>query len=306
MKKVTFLMMMCAAIVITSCASKDIKAPKANLSTDIDSLSYAIGVSQTGGLMQYLAQQKIDSSLIQDFLKGFYEGVYLKSDDAKKNAYIAGLQIGQRISSQMLDQFSQQIFGFGTEEHLDKDNFIAGFAAGLTKTDDIMDMEEAGEYIEVKIEDIETKKMEKEFGFNKDAGYAFLEDNKTKEGVVVLPSGLQYKVIKTGKGAIPKLTDQVKVHYRGTLIDGTEFDSSYKTEKPAIFSVMGVIPGWTEALSMMPTGSKWMLYVPQELAYGAQQKGHFITPFSALIFEVELLGIEIPQPAQQKEMLPIR
>jgi FKBP-type peptidyl-prolyl cis-trans isomerase FklB len=133
---------------------------------------------------------------------------------------------------------------------------------------------------------------------NLNEGRAFLNQNKNAPGVVTLPSGLQYKVIKTGKGAIPTLIDRVQVHYRGTLIDGTEFDSSHKDGKPVTFALMGVIAGWTEALSMMPTGSKWMLYVPQELAYGSQQKGQLIVPFSALIFEVELLSIE-KQPVRQ-------
>ncbi|MCL2510900.1 MAG: FKBP-type peptidyl-prolyl cis-trans isomerase [Bacteroidales bacterium] len=209
-----------------------------------------------------------------------------------------GLQIGQQFGSQTLDQFSQKIFGIEATERLDKNNFIAGFTAGATKDDVIMDMNFAGEYLDNKLEELETKRMEKEFAFNKIAGVAFLEDNKTKEGVVVLPSGLQYKIIKAGKGAIPALNDRVKVHYRGTLIDGTEFDSSYKRDEPAGFSLFGVIPGWTEALAMMPVGSKWMLYIPYELAYGNQQKGQLIAPFSALIFEVELLEIEKQQPPQ--------
>jgi len=292
MKKLSFLMMMCAMIVISSCTSKSVKTPKANLSTDIDSLSYAIGISQTGGLTQHLAQMNIDSPHFQDFLKGFYEGISLQNDDAKKNAYITGLQIGQRFGSRMLEQFSQQIFGPGAEEHINKDNFTAGFTAGLNEDDEIMNKEEAGAYIEFKLEEIETKRTEKEFGFNKDAGYAFLEDNKTKEGVITLSSGLQYKVIKEGKGTIPTITDQVKVHYRGMLIDGTEFDSSYKNGEPTTFAVMGVIAGWTEALTIMPIGSKWMLFIPQELAYGNQHKGQHITPFSALVFEVELISIE--------------
>ena len=113
---------------------------------------------------------------------------------------------------------------------------------------------------------------------------------KTKEGVQVTPSGLQYKVIKQGKGAVPTATDKVSVHYRGTLIDGTEFDSSYKRNKPTEFAANQVIKGWTEALTMMPVGSKWELYIPQELAYGSRNQGQ-IKPFSTLIFEVELLDI---------------
>ncbi|MCL2042020.1 MAG: FKBP-type peptidyl-prolyl cis-trans isomerase [Bacteroidales bacterium] len=241
---------------------------------------------------------------MNDFLKGFYEGVSVSDDDVKRNAYIAGLQIGKQFGGQTLEQFSQQIFGESAEERLSQDNFIAGFTAGATKNEDIMSTDEAGDYIETTIASIELRMKEKEFGFNRDAGYAFLEENKTKEGVVALPSGLQYKVITTGKGAIPALTDRVKVHYRGTLIDGTEFDSSYKNGQPASFTLMGVIAGWTEALAMMPVGSKWMLYIPQELAYGDQSKGQLITPFSALVFEVELLEIE-KQPTDPNKQ-PIR
>jgi FKBP-type peptidyl-prolyl cis-trans isomerase FklB len=301
MKKLSFITMMCAVVVlIGSCTSKTATAPKANLVTDIDSLSYAIGISQTGGLVQYLEKMNIDSTHINDFLKGFYEGISIQTDDVKKNAYITGLKIGQQLGGQQLEQFSQQIFGADAEEKINKDNFVAGFAAGATKDDKIMNDEEANKYLDAKLEELETKKMEKEFGANKDFGYAFLEENKTKEGVVTLPSGLQYKVIKAGKGAIPALTDRVKVHYVGTLIDGTKFDSSYDRNEPATFSLTGVIDGWTEALSMMPVGSKWMLYVPQELAYGKQQQRN-IPPFSALIFEVELIEI-IKEPANVQKI----
>ena len=117
-----------------------------------------------------------------------------------------------------------------------------------------------------------------------------MEENKKNEGVVVLNSGLQYKIIRQGKGALPTENSKVKVHYHGTLIDGTVFDSSVDRGTPAEFGVTQVIRGWTEALMLMPVGSKWMLYIPQELAYGGQERPS-IKPFSALIFEVELLDI---------------
>jgi FKBP-type peptidyl-prolyl cis-trans isomerase FklB len=132
---------------------------------------------------------------------------------------------------------------------------------------------------------------------NKKQGTTFLEANKAKDGVVTLPSGLQYKVLTQGTGPMPKTTDSVVCNYRGTLIDGTEFDSSYKRGQPATFPVTGVIKGWTEALQLMPVGSKWELFVPAELAYGAQQRGPAITPNSTLIFEVELLSIQPQAPA---------
>jgi FKBP-type peptidyl-prolyl cis-trans isomerase FklB len=123
-------------------------------------------------------------------------------------------------------------------------------------------------------------------------GQAFMAANKTKEGVVTLPSGLQYKILKAGTGKKPAAEDTVVCHYRGTLIDGTEFDSSYKRNEPATFSLQGVIKGWTEALQLMPVGSKWQLFIPSDLAYGERGAGLSIPPNSKLIFEVELLSIQ--------------
>ncbi len=127
---------------------------------------------------------------------------------------------------------------------------------------------------------------------NKKEGEAFLEENKKKEGVQTLPSGLQYKVIKPGTGKKPKSTDTVTTHYRGTLIDGTEFDSSYKRGAPVTFPVDGVIPGWTEALQLMQEGAKWQLFLPPNLAYGERGAGHDIGPNATLIFEVELISVQ--------------
>ena len=127
---------------------------------------------------------------------------------------------------------------------------------------------------------------------NKKEGAAFLAKNKTKQGVMTLPSGLQYKILKAGNGKKPIGSDTVECHYRGTLINGTEFDSSYRRGQAASFSVSGVIPGWTEALKLMPVGSKWQLFIPPQLAYGAQGAGRDIGPDATLIFEVELLAIK--------------
>ena len=127
---------------------------------------------------------------------------------------------------------------------------------------------------------------------NKTQGDAFMATNKTKEGVVTLPSGLQYKIIKAGEGKKPAATDMVECQYRGTLIDGTEFDSSYKRGQPATFKLNQVIPGWTEALQLMPVGAKWQLFIPPQLAYGMRGSGPVIGPNATLIFEVELLGIK--------------
>jgi FKBP-type peptidyl-prolyl cis-trans isomerase FklB len=133
------------------------------------------------------------------------------------------------------------------------------------------------------------------------AGRAFLEENSKKEGVKTLPSGLQYRVIKEGTGAIPSATDTVTVHYRGTLIDGTEFDSSYSREEPATFQANRVIDGWKEALQLMKAGGKWQLFIPAELAYGARSVGDKIKSNSTLIFEVELLSVQKNEGRAKKE-----
>ncbi|MBU1097911.1 MAG: hypothetical protein CVV23_04335 [Ignavibacteriae bacterium HGW-Ignavibacteriae-2] len=137
--------------------------------------------------------------------------------------------------------------------------------------------------------DSENKKLGE---VNLKAGTEFLEANKMKEGVITLPSGLQYKVITKGNGPKPLETDKVTVHYKGTFIDGKEFDSSYKRNQPATFPVIGVIPGWTEALKLMSVGDKWNLYIPYNLAYGENGKAPVIEPYQTLLFEVELLNIE--------------
>jgi FKBP-type peptidyl-prolyl cis-trans isomerase FklB len=142
------------------------------------------------------------------------------------------------------------------------------------------------------------EKMQQAGESNKKEGDAFLAANKGKEGVVALPSGLQYKVMTAGTGPKPAASDSVVCNYRGTLIDGTEFDSSYKRGQPATFPVGGVIKGWTEALQLMPVGSKWQLFVPSELAYGEQGAGANIGPNATLIFEVELLSIQSKDKAK--------
>jgi len=136
---------------------------------------------------------------------------------------------------------------------------------------------------------------------NKTEGEAFLAGNKSKEGVVTLPSGLQYKIMTQGNGPKPKADDTVNCNYRGTLINGTEFDSSYKRGQPATFPVGGVIKGWTEALQLMPVGSKWQLFIPSSLAYGERGAGADIGPNSTLIFEVELMSIQDKSKEQDKD-----
>ncbi len=286
MKKVSFLMALAVAAGLASCTAQ---SPKANLKTDLDSLSYAIGMARTEGLDQYLAQQGIDSTQMADFLKGFNEGA--TKIDKKDAAYMAGLQVGQMVSKQWVEGFNQQIFGGDSTKTISRENLLAGFVAGVLGKG-AMDMAKAQEYMNTQMEAIKEKATAEKYAENKAAGEKFLAENKGKEGVVTTPSGLQYKIITKGDGAIPADTSKVKVNYKGTLIDGTEFESTYKRNEPATFLANQVIKGWTEALTMMPVGSKWELYIPYNLAYGSRETGGQIKPFSALIFEVELLGIE--------------
>ena len=287
MKKVSIFMAIAAAASLASCTAQ---APKANLKTDIDSLSYSIGMAQTQGLKGYLTGRlDVDTAYMAEFIKGLNEGANKTSK--KDIAYMAGLQIGQQISNQMMKGINQELFAGDSTKTISKDNFMAGFIAGTLEKGGVMTMEAAQEYTRTAMETIKAKAMEEKYADNKAAGEKFLAENKTKEGVKTTESGLQYKVITEGKGEIPADTCKVKVNYKGTLIDGTEFDSSYKRNEPATFRANQVIKGWTEALTMMPVGSKWELYIPQELANGSRESGQ-IKPFSTLIFEVELVGIE--------------
>lgn len=287
MKKVTFLMALAVAAGLASCTAQ---SPKANLKTDIDSLSYAFGMAQTEGIEQYFNQQGIDSTQMADFIKGFNEGA--TKIGKKDGAYMAGLQLGQMVSKRWVEGLNQQVFGTDSTKTVSRENLLAGFIAGATGKGGAMDMAKAQEYTRTQMEAIKEKATAEKYADNKAAGEKFLAENKTKEGVVTTPSGLQYKIITKGNGAIPADTSKVKVNYKGTLIDGTEFDSSDKHNGPATFQANRVITGWTEALTMMPVGSKWELYIPSELGYGAKETGGPIKPFSTLIFEIELLGIE--------------
>ena len=287
MKKVSIFMAIAAAASLASCTAQ---APKANLKTDIDSLSYSIGMAQTQGLKGYLTGRlDVDTAYMAEFIKGLNEGANKTSK--KDIAYMAGLQIGQQISNQMMKGINQELFAGDSTKTISKDNFMAGFIAGTLEKGGVMSMEAAQAYTRTAMEAIKTKALEEKYADYKAENEKFLADNKAKEGVKTTESGLQYKVITEGKGEIPADTCKVKVNYKGTLIDGTEFDSSYKRNEPATFRANQVIKGWTEALTMMPVGSKWELYIPQELAYGSRESGQ-IKPFSTLIFEVELVGIE--------------
>jgi FKBP-type peptidyl-prolyl cis-trans isomerase FklB len=289
MKKITFAAIAAvAAIMISSCGNG---TPKANLRSDIDTMSYAIGMAQTQGLKEYLVNNlDVDTTYMAEFIKGLNEGANA-GDNKKKAAYFAGIQIGQQIANRMMKGINYQVFGDDSTKTISMKNFMAGFVSGTTGKKGLMTVDSAQVVAERLMREIKAKQMEKTYGPNKEAGEKFLAENAKKEGVKTLPSGVQYKVVKEGHGAIPTDTSVVKVNYEGRLIDGTVFDASSRHgSEPAEFTPQQVIKGWTEALTMMPVGSKWRLFIPSDLAYGDRDSGQ-IKPFSTLIFDVELVEI---------------
>ncbi|MGI6470456.1 MAG: FKBP-type peptidyl-prolyl cis-trans isomerase [Paludibacteraceae bacterium] len=194
-----------------------------------------------------------------------------------KLSYALGLSFGQSLRQNRI-------------QGIDYESFAKGVEAMCEGKMPEISVQEAQKLLDAYFSEIESKQQAagKE---QKSAGEKFLAENAKKAGVITTASGLQYEILKEGRGQKPTATDKVKVHYHGTLLDGTVFDSSVKRNTPASFGVNQVIKGWVEALQLMPVGSKWKLYIPQELAYGAHGAGEIIRPYSALIFEVELLEI---------------
>ncbi len=210
------------------------------------------------------------------------EKVELK-DQKAKISYVIGLSVGKNFKQQTID--------------IDLDTFARGFQDGLSGGDPSLseaEMREVMTGFQTELKTRQEEKTKQAAEKNKKEGGAFLAENKKKDGVVTLPSGLQYKILQEGTGPSPQLSDTVVTHYRGTLIDGTEFDSSSKQGQPATFRLDGVIKGWTEALQLMKVGSKWQLFIPSDLAYGERGAGSVIGPNSALIFDIELVSIEKP------------
>lgn len=287
MKRI-FIFMALAAIVLSVNAAK--KPKKVNATTAAtsqvavsaeskkatsDSVSYAAGYIQTNGLIPYLQQQNVDTAYMADFIQGLKD-LKAKGNDPRLVAYSEGVRIAQMINSRMIPGVSKELQSTGNT--VNSDQLYAGFIAALEGDTTKFNMQTAEDY------------------FNKTfsrPSEEWLKANKTKPGVVTTASGLQYKVITMGTGERPKADQEVEVKYEGHLIDGTEFDSSYKRNPQTTkFKCNQVIKGWTEGLQLMPVGSKFEFYIPQELAYGSRGMGDKIPPFSALIFTVELISVK--------------
>lgn len=238
---------------------------------------------------------KINKPKIKSLIDGMRQGLGIGSKDS---AYINGISLGQQIAQQMLPQFKKSVFYNNPEKEIDKGRLLVGLRDVLENGKEKISKKESAIYIKEVVSKAKKeshaklrKELEEKYKDKIAEGKDFLEKNSKKKGVVTLPSGLQYKIIKKGTGKKPDDASKVKVHYHGTLIDGTVFDSSVDRGEKAEFIVSQVIPGWTEALKLMPEGSKWKLYIPSNLAYGSKKSGK-IEPFSTLIFDVELFSVK--------------
>lgn len=295
MKKTKIILMALVALLCmgaTAATKKQRKGKKAAKevaervdTVSVDTFSYLLGMANSNGLKAYLSQRMgIDTAYVEDFLKGFQQKELTEADKREK-ARLAGMEIREQVETQVWSNANRQIDD--SVDVLNHEQFIKGFQNGIFPVDTTFSMDSAQSLVQKQMAYYHKVKMEKKYGANRVAGEQFLKLNAKQDSVQTTASGLQYKVITMGTGEIPQKTDRVKVDYEGRLIDGTVFDSSYKRGKPATFPVGQVIAGWTEALCMMPVGSKWEVYVPQELGYGDREQQK-IPPFSCLVFTIEL------------------
>ncbi len=265
---------------------KEVEPIERKLVTQQDSLSYATGLAATNGVLPFLQHEyDLDSTQTQAFIKAFKEAMQ-QIDKPEFKAQYAGASIARMVKNRILPQVSE-VFK-NTKEETNVNLFLQGFLDGVKNDTTIYTVEQAA-HVYRKHAIAAKKAKEKAY---KEENVAWLKANSVKPGVKTTASGLQYKIITAGTGEVPQKEDKVTVKYEGKTIDGNVFDSSYKRNpQTTSFRCDQVIKGWTEALAMMPVGSKWELYIPQELAYGDRQAGQ-IKPYSTLIFTVELVGIE--------------
>ena len=273
MKKFSFLAAVAVAAIMGSCTNG---TPKANLKDDVDTLSYAIGLAQTQGLKDYLTMRMdVDTTYIDEFIKGLNEGANA-GDNKKKAAYYAGIQIGQQVSQQMVKGINYEIFGDDSTRTISLKNFMAGFISGTTGKNGLMTIDEASQTAQSLMQSVKARVMAEKYGDWKKQCEDYMAEVAKKEGIKELGDGIYYEVLTEGTGAIPADTSRVSVNYEGKLLNDTIFDSSYQRNEPAKFMVKQVIPGWTKALTNMPVGSTWRVYIPQEQAYGEREAGKIL------------------------------
>jgi FKBP-type peptidyl-prolyl cis-trans isomerase FklB len=284
MKKMTFMAVMAiAAATLVSCGGN---MPKANMRNQIDSLSYAAGCTEGENMIgQWQSGQiDLDSAYMSDFIRGLNES-YGAIGNKQQEAYIMGIGVGQYLTMQK-ERVERGLKQFDSTQVVNNANFLAGFLDHFYRNDTTMSADKATE-VQKEIWD---KLQEIRFAANRETGSNFLAENAKNDSVKTTESGLQYKVIKEGNG--PKLAngEQAKIEYEGRLINGTVFDSSSKHgNEPAVFSPDAVVEGFGEALRMMPVGSEWEVYIPQELAYGSKGSYPNIEPYSTIIFKIKMI-----------------
>lgn len=268
------------------------------LQSAADSLSYAAGQSRTMGMMEYVqGQLGVDTAYTQAFVDALRESL-ASAQTPESKAKAAGQYIAFMVSSQMAPQLESQLKNFNSALNLDI--FKRGFIDAVEKDASVLSTDESQKYFNTKMQDLQKAATEAKMA----AGREWLEQNKTKEGVQTTPSGLQYKVIRMGNGPIATKDADVEVRYEGKLIDGTVFDSSYtRNPNTTSFKPSQVIKGWTEALCMMPEGSEWELYIPQDLGYGSRDTGK-IPAYSTLIFKVEVVKVTPEAKAEEAPAAP--
>lgn len=263
------------------------KVAPIELKTSADSLSYAAGINATRGLLNYVQQSyQVDTAYMENFIRGYKDALAM-GINPQTTAYSAGMEIAKLVEKRVYPGTKEELKS--TNDSISHALFQEGFMAALANDTTF--------FTSKKAEDFQKEALA-------GAGEKFLAENAKKPGVKVLPSGLQYKVITEGHGEVPKASDEVEVIYEGRLIDGTVFDSTKKHgQQSDKFNAGNLIKGWTEALTTMPVGSKWQIYIPQELAYGARQAGQ-IPPYSTLVFDLELVSIvkpEVKEPAKEEK-----
>ena len=294
MKKIlllALLIVMGATLSTTEAKKKKDKKQKATpvaLQSVEDSLCYATGIQMTNGLIPFLIGQRgVDTTYLYKFIEGFEAAMAKENNADELTAYAAGIDVAKMMTTSMLTSAKRNLSGM--VDSLNIDMMAKGFVDALKKDHTVFNDSTAQHFVTVHKEQQALK--------IKEAGENFLKENGQQPDVVTRPSGLQYKVLRQGTGAVAGPNDKVEVKYEGRLIDGTVFDSSYtRTPQTTTFSPSQVIKGWTEALTIMPEGSMWELYIPYNLAYGERGAGADIPPFSTLIFKVEVEKVTKTEP----------
>ena len=290
---------------LVACGKQDKSTSSVKLNSEIDTVSYALGMSQAPTpemIKGYLMQAGSDSAYVEAFFKGMKDGINA-GDDKKEMAYQMGMQAGMNVKSRLFPQIEQQIFGKDSTQHLSGDKFLAGMLDGKNSVSALFDKngvayntQTVNDFLKDLMTALTAKANEKLYGATKKKNEAFIKNMAKQEGVKALAGGVYYKELTPGTGAQPTKDQIAEVSYEGRLMDGKVFDSS--NGKTIEFPVGGVIPGFTTALLNMKVGAEWIVYIPWNQAYGAQESGP-IPPYSALTFKVKLVGVKNAPAAPQ-------